>query len=180
MWVYQLKAALRKLSLYLCTEAIVQTVPDVYKSKAGGFVEEITQKDADAAVRPAAVDQKQPAQEAKLGQGKVCILYCLTTFHTTQAHTYMCSFGKKKRKKSACGERWEREEMEHCSRSGSLFGLIYCPQNNTESFLFYIPFQCNTFFSLSAQQFQWKVEDLKYWHISEFLCIQVHRFHINA
>lgn len=59
-------AVLRNLQIYLGTEAIKKAEPDVHQGKGSGFIQEVTQKAADAVVRPLAMDQQQSAQEAKL------------------------------------------------------------------------------------------------------------------
>lgn len=87
----------RRLQVYLGTEAIVQAEPDIHQRKGSGFIQEVSQKAADTVIRPVAMDQQQPAQEAKLCQSEVSVLYSLTVFYTTHTNPYVCHYVVKSR-----------------------------------------------------------------------------------
>ena len=65
----------------------------MHKSKADGLKQEEVQEEGDAPVGPASVDQQQPLQEPELGHCKICVLHCLTSFHSRYAHTHMSRWG---------------------------------------------------------------------------------------
>lgn len=65
----------------------------MHESKADGLKQEEVQEEGDASVGPASVDQQQPLQEPELGQGKIGVLHCLTSFHSRYSHTDMSRWG---------------------------------------------------------------------------------------
>lgn len=82
-----------ELSSHLSTEAIVKSKPYVHESKADSLKQEEVQEDGNASVGPAPVDQQQPLQEPELGEGKVCILHRLTSFHSRDSHADVSRWG---------------------------------------------------------------------------------------
>lgn len=90
----------------LSTEAIEKTKPNVHESEAAGLKQEVEQEEANAHVGPATMDQQQPLQKSELGQCKICVLHCLTSFYSCYSHTNMSRWcrgrtrhGSKKREK---------------------------------------------------------------------------------
>lgn len=78
---------------YLSTVTIVKSKPYVGESKADGLEQEEVQKEGDASVGPAPVDQQQPLQEPELGQRKIGILHRLTSFHSRYSNTDVSRWG---------------------------------------------------------------------------------------
>lgn len=110
---------------YLSTEAIEKTKPYVHQSETTGLKQEIMKEEGNASVGPAPMDQQQPLQKSELGQCKICILHCLTSFYSCYSHTNMSRWCWERK---IHGSKRERENVKSYKNKTVLehwHGLVY-------------------------------------------------------